>query len=270
MFSPRCPIFRPQARSSAATRAAPRPQPTRHPHPTPPARGHAIVQREGGQARAGTRTAPGTPTQRRPPNPTPASSCLKTATITPRDRAPIRYVTFSSNFAARQDTVSTSILRNSSKSYRAILEIQGGAARANCHESSALHQRSWHFTGPCSQHEQAPAKRHRRSSATGMHPSSIGGPRHSPVAAALRTSLGGADGRAPGRPLGHFLDATQHHCRQAATRTHPPPQQRLPHCPFPLLVRAQCGMIVLGSRWREVPAAQQPPPSPLPLISFST
>ena len=146
LFSPRCPIFRPQARSWAATRAAPRPQPTRHQHPTPPARRHAIVQREGGQARAGPRTAPGTPTQWRPPNPPPASSCLKTATITPRDRAPIRYVTFSSNFAARQDTVFEGILRNSSKSYRASLEVQGGAARANCHKSSVLHQRSWHFT----------------------------------------------------------------------------------------------------------------------------
>ena len=147
LFSPRCPIFRPQARSWAAPRAAPPPQPTRHPHPIPPAYRHAIVQREGGQARAGTRTAPGTPTQWRPPNPPPASSCLKTATITPRDRAPERYIKCSSNFAARLDTVCTCTLRNSSKSYRAILEIQGGAARANCHESSALHQRSWLFTG---------------------------------------------------------------------------------------------------------------------------
>jgi hypothetical protein len=146
LFSPRCPIFRPQARSWAATPAAPRPRPSPHPHPTPPARRHAIVQREGGQARAGTRTAPGTPTQRRPPNPTPASSCLKTATITPRDRAPERCIRCSSNFAARLDTVFKGILRNSIDFHRSVLEVQGGAARANCHKSSVLHQRSWHFT----------------------------------------------------------------------------------------------------------------------------
>ena len=80
----------------------------------------------------------------------------------------------------------------------------------------------------------------------------------------------GADGSAPGGPLGHFFcvwTKPKHHCRQAATRTHPPPQQRLPRCPFPLLVRTQCGMIVLGLL---VEGGACSATAPAPWCSFST
>jgi hypothetical protein len=104
-----------------------------------------------------------------------------------------------------------------------------------------------------------------------MHPSSISGPRHSAVAAALRTSLGA------GRTAAHLGDpsAIFSVCGRSPNTTagkrqpeRTPPQQRLPHCPFPLLVRTQCGMIVLGLSVEGGACSATAPALPPPLDFF--